>query len=63
METSITMTGESDRTEAVNRMVIQYEKEMLKLCYVYLRDIHLAQEALRLGTVRGPDSGRCSAAG
>ena len=47
METSITMTGESSRTEAVNRMVIQYEKEMLKLCYVYLRDIHLAQEALQ----------------
>ena len=47
METSITMTGESGRTEAVNRMVIQYEKEMLKLCYVYLRDIHLAQEALQ----------------
>ena len=35
------------RREQVNRMMLLYEKDMLKLCYVYLRDMDLAQEALQ----------------
>ena len=50
------------RREQVNRLMLQYEKDMLKLCYIYLRDYDLAQEALqesflkvytRFGTYRG----------
>ena len=35
------------RREQVNRMMLLYEKDMLKLCYVYLRNMDLAQEALQ----------------
>ena len=37
---------DADRREQINRMVLQYEKEMLKLCFVYLRNLDLAREAL-----------------
>ena len=47
MDAAVTMATESPRIEAINRMVLIYEKEMLKLCYAYLQDIHLAQEALQ----------------
>ena len=47
MDTAAAITTDSRRTEAINRMVVIYEKEMLKLCYAYLQDIHLAQEALQ----------------
>ena len=60
-------TDDTRRTEAINRMVLIYEKEMLKLCYACLQDIHLAQEALqesflkaytRYGSYRGEASER-----
>ena len=53
------------RTEQVSRMVVQYEKDMLMLCFVYLRNMDLAQEALqesflkaytRFDTFRGASS-------
>ena len=53
---------DDNRREQVNRLMLQYEKDMLKLCYIYLRDYDLAQEALqesflkvytRFGTYRG----------
>ena len=53
---------DENRREQVNRLMLQYEKDMLKLCYIYLRDYDLAQEALqesflkvytRFGTFRG----------
>lgn len=43
----IALETEDNRTEQLSRLVILYEKEMLKLCYVYLRDINLAQDALQ----------------
>ena len=61
MTTPITDT----RTEQVSRMVVQYEKDMLMLCFVYLRNMDLAQEALqesflkaytRFDTFRGASS-------
>ena len=53
------------RREQVNRMMLLYEKDMLKLCYVYLRNMDLAREALQesflkvythYGTFRGEAS-------
>ena len=53
------------RREQVNRMMLLYEKDMLKLCFVYLRNMDLAQEALQesflkaytnYGTYRGEAS-------
>ena len=38
---------DTDRREQINRMVLQYEKEMLKLCFVYLRNLDLAREAVQ----------------
>ena len=38
---------DADRREQINRMVLQYEKEMLKLCFVYLRNLDLAREAVQ----------------
>ena len=60
-------TTDDNRTEQLSRLVILYEKEMLKLCYVYLRDMTLAQDALqesflkayrRMDTFRGQCSER-----
>ena len=60
-------TMDDNRTEQLSRLVILYEKEMLKLCYVYLRDMTLAQDALqesflkayrRMDTFRGQCSER-----
>ena len=60
-------TTEDNRTEQLSRLVILYEKEMLKLCYVYLRDLTLAQDAVqesflkayrRMDTFRGQCSER-----
>lgn len=42
-----TLTTDTDRRAQVSRMVILYEKEMLTLCFVYLRNMDLAQEALQ----------------
>ena len=42
-----TLTADTDRRAQVSRMVILYEKEMLTLCFVYLRNMDLAQEALQ----------------
>ena len=36
-----------DREERLNHMVLTYEKELLRLCTVYLRDISLAQDAVQ----------------
>ena len=47
MQIAIAHETEENRTEQLNRLVIRYEKEMLKLCYVYLRDINLAQDAMQ----------------
>ncbi len=63
----IALETEDNRTEQLSRLVILYEKEMLKLCYVYLRDMTLAQDALqesflkayrRMDTFRGQCSER-----
>ena len=67
MQMAIALETEENRTEQLNRLVLLYEKEMLKLCYVYLRDMTLAQDALqesflkayrRLDTYRGEASER-----
>ena len=42
-----TLTADIDRRARVSRMVILYEKEMLTLCFVYLRNMDLAQDALQ----------------
>ena len=36
-----------DREERLNQMVIAYEKDLLRLCCVYLRDVDLAQDAVQ----------------
>ena len=36
-----------DREERLNHMVLTYEKELLRLCCVYLRDIELARDAVQ----------------
>ena len=36
-----------DREERLNHMVLTYEKDLLRLCCVYLRDISLAQDAVQ----------------
>lgn len=36
-----------DKEERLNHMVIAYEKDLLRLCCVYLRDINLAQDAVQ----------------
>ncbi len=36
-----------DREERLNHMVITHEKDLLRLCCVYLRDISLAQDAVQ----------------
>ncbi len=36
-----------DREEQFNHMVIAYEKDLLRLCVVYLRDVSLAQDAVQ----------------
>lgn len=38
---------DDSRREQINRMMLLYEKDMLKLCFVYLRNMDLAQEALQ----------------
>ena len=59
------MNMDDVRREQVNRMMLLYEKDMLKLCFVYLRNMDLAQEALQesflkaytnYGTYRGEAS-------
>jgi RNA polymerase sigma-70 factor (ECF subfamily) len=37
----------SNREERLNHMVAQYEKDLLRMCSVYLRDISLAQDAVQ----------------
>lgn len=36
-----------DREERLNQMVLTYEKDLLRLCCVYLRDIELARDAVQ----------------
>ena len=36
-----------DKEAKLNRMVITYEKDLLRLCCAYLRDIELAQDAVQ----------------
>lgn len=36
-----------DREERLNHMVLTYEKDLLRLCCVYLRDIELARDAVQ----------------
>lgn len=36
-----------DREERLNHMVLAYEKDLLRLCCVYLRDVGLAQDAVQ----------------
>ena len=38
---------DENRREQLNRMMLQYEKDMLKVCFVYLGDLSLAQDALQ----------------
>ena len=38
---------DENRREQLNRIMLQYEKDMLKVCFVYLRDLSLAQDALQ----------------
>ena len=38
---------DENRREQLNRMMLLYEKDMLKVCFVYLRDLSLAQDALQ----------------
>ena len=43
MEPTLVLPEMDIRTEHISRMVVSYEKEMLMLCFVYLRNIDLAQ--------------------
>ena len=36
-----------DREERLNHMVLTYEKDLLRLCCVYLRDVELARDAVQ----------------
>lgn len=36
-----------DKEERLNHMVLTYEKDLLRLCCVYLRDVDLAQDAVQ----------------
>ena len=36
-----------DREERLNHMVVAYEKDLLRLCCVYLRDLDLARDAVQ----------------
>ncbi len=36
-----------DREERLNQMVLTYEKDLLRLCVVYLRDLDLARDAVQ----------------
>ena len=36
-----------DREEQLNHMVLTYEKDLLRLCAVYLRDVELARDAVQ----------------
>ena len=36
-----------DREERLNRMVLTYEKDLLRLCCVYLKDIESARDAVQ----------------
>ncbi len=36
-----------DREEQLNRMVLTWEKDLLRLCCAYLRDVNLAQDAVQ----------------
>ena len=38
---------DENRREQLNRIMLLYEKDMLKVCFVYLRDLSLAQDALQ----------------
>ena len=42
-----TQERDAMRREQINRMVGLYEKELLKLCFVYLRNMELAKDALQ----------------
>ena len=39
--------AEDTRRERLSSLVLLYEKDMLKLCFVYLRDMELARDALQ----------------
>ena len=44
----VTVQGpNSSREERLNRMMLTYEKEVLRLCCMYLHDVHLAQDAVQ----------------
>ena len=43
----MTPVQDPDREERLNHMVLAYEKDLLRLCAVYLRDIDLAQDAVQ----------------
>ena len=36
-----------DREERLNQMVLTYEKDLLRLCCAYLKDIDLARDAVQ----------------
>jgi len=38
---------DSNHEERLNRMVMQYERDLLRMCVVYLRDTPLAQDAVQ----------------
>jgi RNA polymerase sigma-70 factor (ECF subfamily) len=38
---------DNNREEQLNRMVMQYEQDLLRMCVVYLRDTPLAQDAVQ----------------
>ena len=43
----VVLGPDSNREEQLNRMIVQYEKDLLKICCVYLRDASLAEDALQ----------------
>lgn len=38
---------DSSREERLNRMMLTHEREVLRLCCLYLHDVHLAQDAVQ----------------
>ena len=43
----VVLGPDSNREEQLNRMIVQYEKDLLKMCCVYLRDASLAEDAVQ----------------
>lgn len=44
---AVVMDPDSNREEQLTYLITQYEKDLLRICFVYLRDLSLAQDAVQ----------------